>query len=132
MKHLFIAALTTLAASAQACPTIEVQNLRENQGNVMIAVYADAASFNKKPVFVTMLKATGNTATVKACGVESAEFSVAVFQDLNGDGKLNSNVFGIPEEPWGASGSPSAFSAPTWETSKVASNGSPVIVKLSQ
>jgi uncharacterized protein (DUF2141 family) len=132
MKRLILSALALCGAAAQACPVVEIHNVRENTGTLMVVVYADAASYNKKPAFATMVKATGGVATVKACGVEGAEMAVSVFQDLNDDGKMNSNVFGIPEEPWGASGSPSAFSAPVWETTKVAVSTSPIIVKLSK
>jgi hypothetical protein len=41
---------------------------------------------------------------------------------------------GVPPrlEPWGASGKPSAFGAPTWETTQVPVDGKPVVVKLAK
>ena len=38
-----------------------------------------------------------------------------VFHDLNSNGKLDSNLFGIPKEPWGGSlQGKSVFGAPGW------------------
>lgn len=60
-----------------------------------------------------MIKVDKETMSVPVCNVESAEISVTAFQDMNGNGKLDSNPMGIPSEPFAASGKPAMFSAPT-------------------
>ncbi len=119
-------------AQTPACATVEVQNVRPEQGMVMIAAYADAASFNKTPVVATQMKAGAATMTFPLCGLAGTTVALTLFQDLNGNGKLDANVFGIPSEPWGASGKPAAMSAPTWETSSVPLDGTTIVVKLSK
>ncbi len=70
--------------------------------------------------------------TFPLCGLSGGSVSLNLFQDLNGNGKLDANVLGVPIEPWGASGKPAAMSAPTWDTTVVPLDGSTIVVKLSK
>jgi uncharacterized protein (DUF2141 family) len=124
-------ALVTATAAAIACPQLEIHNVRAGQGALMVAVYADAASYNKKPELAKQITATDAVGKLALCGMEGKTIAVAVFQDFNLDGKLGMNVMGIPTEPYGASGKPPAFSAPTWETTNVKVGDAPLIVTLS-
>ena len=131
-----VSAIVPIPARAQTpptnCATVEVQNVRPEQGMLMIAAYADAASFNKTPVVATQMKAGAATMTFPLCGLSGTWVALTLYQDLNGNGKLDANAFGIPSEPWGASGKPAAMSAPTWETTSVSLDGTTIVVKLSK
>lgn len=121
------------SASASACVQVEVQNVRPEQGFLMVAAFADAASFNSRPVASLQLRAgAASTLSFPVCNLSGGSVALMLYQDLNSDGKLGRNVLGIPTEPWGASGKPAAMSAPTWETTHVAIDASPVVVKLSK
>jgi uncharacterized protein (DUF2141 family) len=145
MKHRFslvatvtvaavLSALAMSAAPAQAasCVTLEVRNVHAGQGMLMVAAYADAATFNKTPVVAVQVKAGAETMTVPLCGFPGDVAAFTLYQDLNGNGQLDKNVLGIPSEPWGASGKPAAMSAPTWETTAVPLDGTTVVVNLSK
>ncbi len=120
-------------ARAEACVQVEVQNVRADTGVLMIAAYADAASFRKTPVAATQMKAGTATMTVPLCGLAGASVALTLYQDLNGNGRLDTNAFGIPSEPWGASGKTGgAMTPPTWESSAVPLDGSTIVVKLSK
>ena len=120
-------------AHAQTCAQVEVQNVRPDQGMLMVAAYADAATFSKTPVVATQLRAGSSaTMTFPLCGLSGASVALTLFQDLNGNGKLDVNPFGLPTEPWGASGKPAAMSAPTWDTTNVPLDGTTIVVKLSK
>jgi uncharacterized protein (DUF2141 family) len=121
------------ARAAAACVNVEVQNIRPEPGMLMVAAYADAASFSKSPIAATQMKTTGETTLMfPLCGVSGDKIALTLYQDLNGNGKLDRNVMGIPTEPWGASGSPAAMSAPTWDTTAVPLDGTTLVVKLSK
>ncbi|MDQ2928259.1 MAG: DUF2141 domain-containing protein [Pseudomonadota bacterium] len=146
MKHRFpfVAAVTcaaalsalvmsTAPAQAATCVTLEVRNVRAEQGMLMIAAYAEAGSFDKTPVVATQTKAAGETMTFPLCGFTGGTAAFTLYQDLNGNGQLDKNVLGIPSEPWGASGTPAAMSAPTWDTTSVPLvEGATIVVKLSK
>jgi uncharacterized protein (DUF2141 family) len=124
-------AAPTAPAAPQNCVVVEVHNVRPKQGNLMVAAYADAESFGKKPAAVMRVAAADAVTTFDFCGLTGAMVLLSMFQDLDSDGKMGTNVMGIPIEPWGSSGKPGMF-GPTWETGKVALDGNKIIVKLSQ
>ncbi len=151
MKHVLIATVTVTAllsivnslAHAQNapaapasdpsnCSTLQFTGLKGGEGSLMIAVYGSAETYLKNPVWVKSVKVEQDAMTVPLCGVKSAEIAITAFQDLNGNGKLDSNPMGIPSEPYGASGKPAMFSAPTWADTKVplVDNTSPIVVKF--
>jgi uncharacterized protein (DUF2141 family) len=129
-----IAALLSIAtsAAAQGCVQVEAHNVRAGQGPLMVAAFGDASEYDRAPVAALQLRAASDTLRFAVCGLGGPAVALRFYQDLNGNGKLDTNVLGIPSEPWGASGKPPAMSAPTWESTQVPTNGGTIVVKLSQ
>lgn len=119
-------------AADRSCPVLSVTGLKPNEGMLMVAVYASADTFFKKPAWMTTQKVTYASMQIPVCNLNADEIAVTVFQDMNGNQKLDSNPLGIPTEPIGMSGTPAMFGAPTWEGSKVAFKGAsaPIAVKF--
>lgn len=126
------AALVAVPVLAQTCVQVEVQNVRPDAGMVMVAAYSEAAAFRKTPVVATQMKAAAATMTVPLCGLTGTSVALALYQDLNGNGKLDANALGIPSEPWGASGTTMPMTGPSWESSMVPLDGRTIVVKLSK
>lgn len=122
--------ITATPVSAQSCATVEVHNVRPQQGFLMVAAYTDADSYNKKPATQMRLAVGDANMTFQLCGLTGDVVALSLFQDLDSDGKMGQNLLGMPIEPWGASGSPGAF-GPKWDTTRVPLNGSPIVVKMS-
>ncbi len=122
--------LLCTAAHAQDCATVEVHNVRPQSGQLMLAAYADAETFGKKPIQTLRVPAGAATMTVQFCGLTGSAVALMLYQDLDGDGKMGRNLMGIPSEPWGGSGTPGMF-GPTWETGRVALDGKPIVVRMS-
>ena len=119
------------AAPATRCIDVEVQNVRPQQGLLMLAAYASADSFGKQAVSSVKMPAGEATTRLQMCGIGGDTLAITMYQDLDSDGKMGRNMLGMPTEPWGSSGKPGVF-GPSWETGKVTLDGSPVVVKLSQ
>jgi uncharacterized protein (DUF2141 family) len=131
LSLLSLVAWLALSNQAESCASVEVQNVRPNQGNLMVAAYGDAESFGKKPLATMRVAAGEAVTTFEFCGLSGTQIALSMFQDLDSDGKMGKNVVGMPTEPWGSSGTPGMF-GPAWETGKVALDGSKIVVKLSQ
>lgn len=138
-RLLIAACVALVGAAAQAqtsapttCTPVEVHNVRAGEGSLMVRAFDAAADYGKAPAATLQVKAETDVVSFQLCGLRTGVVAISLFQDLNGNGALDRNAFGIPSEPWGASGKPSAFSAPTWETTQVPVDGKPVIVKLAK
>ena len=139
LNTLFAAAFSLAAAASFAqtptalpagCATVEVHNVRPQQGNLMIAAFGDAESFSKKPLVSMNLPAGGAVMSFVLCGLSGEQVALTLFQDLDSDGKMGRNIVGLPTEPWGSSGTPGAF-GPSWETARMPLDGKTLVVKMS-
>ncbi len=61
--------------------------------------------------------------TITFTDVPSGEYALAIYQDLNGNKKLDTNLVGYPKEPFGFSQNiKPRFSAPTYDECKIVFN----------
>ena len=78
------------AARMQAqCLTLEVRDIDRPQGFLYVAFYSSPDNFLKKPLTGFRVEVKDKTVTVP----------LALFQDLNENGTLDTGTFGIPQEP---------------------------------
>ena len=101
-----IAAMTVAGAAAQADDlTVEVLGARSDKGTVDGALYADAASWLKNSLQGERQPANAKTVLVYR-NLQPGTYALSLFHDTggkNGNGKLDSNVAGIPTERYGFS-----------------------------
>ncbi|MFH2135655.1 MAG: DUF2141 domain-containing protein [Pseudomonadota bacterium] len=119
MQRLFVLAAVLLSFAADAGElrlTLHGDNL---DGKMLhVALHASAADFptrDDKAIRRTVL-ATGDTTELKISDIPAGEYAVAVYADVNGNGMLDSNFIGIPNEPTGASrDAPAHFGPPKFK-----------------
>ncbi|MCK5134533.1 MAG: DUF2141 domain-containing protein [Bacteroidales bacterium] len=76
----------------------------EKGGIVKIGVYkTDGFPSVGKEITGKDIKVTESKVTVTIEEIPAGVYALAVFQDKDADGKLNSNLFGAPTEPYGFS-----------------------------
>jgi uncharacterized protein (DUF2141 family) len=105
--RIFLAALLALwpLAASAATLTVKVENVNQKGGLLFVGLY-DAASFaggNAKPVHGTITPAVAGEMVVRLYETAPGAYAVKVMQDLNANGRVDSNFVGIPTEPYGFS-----------------------------
>jgi len=92
--------------SPESLIQVEVSGLRNEKGKVLCALYSSPDGFPKKDekasAHVTA-DISERHATCRFSGVTPGTYAVSVFHDENSNGKLDTNVMGIPREGVGAS-----------------------------
>lgn len=70
-----------------------------------MAVHSSASDFpaSDGKAIRSRIAATGTSTELLIRDIPAGEYAVAVFADMNGNGKLDRNFIGIPGEPTGAS-----------------------------
>jgi uncharacterized protein (DUF2141 family) len=95
----------------------------KKRGNIHVAVFQNETAFTKKSggVFEKVLPYSGRDKySLEVSALAYGRYAVAVFQDLNGNGRLDANTLGIPTEPYGFSNNPKVkWSAPTFDETAV-------------
>src|SRR6188768_4134132 len=97
------AALLALAAPAAHALdlTVEVLNTRSDKGTVAGAVYGEAV-WLREPLHSSRQPTAAKTVLVYR-NLAAGRYGLAVYQDENGNGKLDYNLIGMPTEPYGFS-----------------------------
>lgn len=130
MKHLIliIALFMVLGINAQERKTnnqqetllIVVDGIENKKGNLMVGLYDSSENHMKKVACGFKIAVTDVTMEIEAAGVKDGEYSVAVYHDVNNNGKMDSGLFGIPTEKYGFSNNAKGFmGAPSFENSKI-------------
>jgi uncharacterized protein (DUF2141 family) len=100
---MFRTALLTLALAAPlahaADLVIHVDNVKSASGQVMVALYDNAAAFLKHPARAAQAQADKAGTTLVFHDVAPGDYGFAVFHDANGNGRMDKNLMGIPTEP---------------------------------
>lgn len=128
----FALLVQTAPAQAAGCAELRIENIRVGQGPLMIAAYTDAASFGRQAATSIELAVRTETMAMQVCNLDAEPVAFTLFQDLNRNGRLDTNPFGLPTEPWGASGTSSPLARPSWASAAVQTSAGPVRIRMSQ
>ena len=97
---------------------IQYSNILEAKGKVLVAVYASEADFlNEKKAFLREVFPVDKTGTLNVrLNIEKeGRYAIAAFHDLNGNNKLDTNMLGVPTEPYAFSNNARPkLRAPNW------------------
>jgi uncharacterized protein (DUF2141 family) len=111
------AAADPAGALGEASLTVTFQGLKTSSGAVMMSLSASPEAYADKapPVATAAIPVTGPSATTVFKDLGPGVYAIKAFHDLNGDGKLNTNPFGIPTEPYAFSNNArGAMGPPSW------------------
>lgn len=109
-----------LATHSSAAPlTIDLVGVRKQTGTVKLKVVDSAEAYDGKAKGVAgeMWKPDGETRQF-SFDLPAGHYAVMVIHDANDNGKMDSNVIGIPTEPYGFSNNPQVMRKPTFEEAR--------------
>jgi len=140
-KHLFFKALLLLFPFLSFHPAppvlqIQISGLESAQGKVMLSIYNTADSYMQieKAQVLRAIEVRGTqNINVSINDLPAGEYAVSCYHDLNGNGKLDKNLVGIPAEPYAFSNNVRPkFRAATWEETRFYLNaqGNTIALKL--
>lgn len=74
-------------------------------GQVSVALFADQASWRRREGAAqsVLRPVSGGGAETVFSGVRPGRYAIMAYHDRNGDGRLNTNAVGLPQEPYGFS-----------------------------
>ena len=83
--------------------TIEVRDIEKVEGHLYVALYNSEETFMKKPLTAFRIDVKDTSLSIPCQGLPAGTYAISLFQDENGNGKLDSGAFGIPTEKFGFS-----------------------------
>ena len=101
---------------------LSLSNIRDLKGSIYIAVYDNESDFlNPDKIRDKKIVAVSNLGTMDLVfqHLPAGHYAISCFHDVNGNGKLDTNLLGIPTEPYGFSNNARPkFRAPNWGETK--------------
>ncbi len=115
------------SASASVDLTLGYTNIAAPQGAILVALFDSQAAYDGgAPVRSVMIPASGTSAETVIAGLPAGRYAIKSFHDIDGDGKMATNPFGMPTEPFAFSNSargnmgPAGWDAASFEVSAAA------------
>lgn len=93
------------AAESGNVVTIKVTGITESKGSLRATLDAGAEAFknNAPPMLTREVTVDGKEMVLVFRNVPAGTYAVKIYHDENNDQKLNTNLFGVPEEKYGIS-----------------------------
>jgi uncharacterized protein (DUF2141 family) len=106
------------AANAQKSPrtvTVIVSGVIAPNGPILVALYSEA-TWDGAPLAIASAPSSSGSVTIRVNAPSDGRYGIKLFQDVDSDGHLDTNLAGVPTEPYGFSNNAaSQFSAPTFD-----------------
>ena len=135
-----ITGIITLAATsaftgsvAAADLTVTIADVAKAEGEIMLAIYDSENNFRKTETIAARKPATKGEMIFSFPDLTAGDYAVMVFHDRNSNGELDTNLMGMPKEPWGGSlQGKSVFGAPGWSDTRfeLEDDGTSIIITL--
>ncbi len=97
--------------------TVSIGNIEGTTGQLMVAVLGSEAAFDgEEPALMSLLlPPRAGTVTFSTDALGHGSYGIRVMHDENGNGDMDSNMVGMPTEPWGFSNNAmGSFGPPGW------------------
>ena len=116
--------------------SVTVENIRSNQGRVCAALFNGPQGFpNDTSKVARRFCVSIHDPTALKMEIDSlpaGTYALALFHDENGDGKLNTGLFGIPKESFGFSNNPTVrMGSPSYQETTFTTSGKETSLKVS-
>ncbi len=97
-----------LITQAKLAPvfSLTVSNIKNTEAKIRVGFYRKNDGFpaqGKASIIKVFVPKNLGTSTIEFTDIPFGEYSIALFQDINGDEIINKNFFGYPKEPFGFS-----------------------------
>ena len=83
--------------------TLEVRGIEKVEGHLYVAIYNSEETFMKKPLTAFRIDVKDKVLSIPCQGLPAGTYAISLFQDENGNAKLDTAAFGIPTEKFGFS-----------------------------
>lgn len=113
--------LTYSVIHSQFSLTIHIDGVKSQDGHFYVALYDHEDTFRKEEMVFRELILPLNefNGTLVFEDMPEGDYAVALFHDVNANGKLDTKFLGIPKEPYGFSNNPKiTFKAPSFSKCK--------------
>ena len=83
--------------------TLEITGINVNQGQIYVKIYSNDKDYRSDIPYAIYVFESTSQSIVYSFDILEGEYLIALFQDTNNNGRLDTNFLGFPREPVGLS-----------------------------
>jgi uncharacterized protein (DUF2141 family) len=118
-KIIAACAVILMAPAYAADLTVEIKGLTSANGKVLISLFDKADGWMQKGLKTAVAPAQKDGVTYEFKDLPMGDYAISIHHDENGNGKFDTNLVGMPIEPYGFSNDAMGnFGPPTFEQAK--------------
>ncbi len=109
-----------LAAEETHKLSVNLAQIKNDQGNIMVELYSDPATFRKsaKALKIIKIPAAAGALTVTFDNLGTGTYAVLTYHDEDSNGTMNKRFGMIPTEGYGLSNNPKVMAPPAFKDSQ--------------
>lgn len=91
---------------------IQINKIKNNRGSILVSIYNGEKGFpyqSTSSIKTFSVKSMQGSIEVTAKDLPAGQYAVALFHDADGNGKLSTNILGMPKEGYAFSNNASSF-----------------------
>lgn len=98
---------------------LSIEGINELKGEIRIAMFDSKEKYTKDPIHAIVIPVDSTTIIWTQEMLPFGEYAIAVYHDKNENGKIDTNLLGIPKEDYGFSNNARGrFGPASWQDSK--------------
>jgi len=114
-----IAALMIAPVATAGTLTITLEDIKKTQGSISLGVFDEEGYESGQAVNGANITVDEVTETVTIEGLEPGFYGIKMYHDVDGNGEMNANPFGMPTEPYAFSNNAKGrFGPAKWDAAK--------------
>jgi len=118
-------------AKAQNNLDVKIDNIKNDDGELLIGLYADGHNFPRKTTDGRIVKASKDGVTVSFHDLKPGLYAISVLHDENSNKDMDQNKIGIPKEGFGFSNNARAsFGPPSFDKAKIILHSKDTLISI--
>lgn len=101
MMICFTVLVSSFLSPAQVSVKLRVEGADKDGGKIYISIFNSENTYKAREVFLNFSFGSNNEIAVKDLVLPPGQYVFSIYQDSNGNGKLDTNLIGIPREKFG-------------------------------
>jgi uncharacterized protein (DUF2141 family) len=93
----------SICTSAQIGISLKIEGAENNGGKIYVSVFNSESTYKAREVYESFSLNADNETVTKDLNLPAGQYLFSIYQDSKGNGKLDTNLIGIPREKFGFS-----------------------------
>lgn len=103
--------------------TVQLENLLATEGQLIVSLHTQDTFMKTAGVQYTIIEKLDLPIAIELDPAPAGEYAVIILHDINGNGKMDYDLYGRPKEPYTSSGPTAYGGPPVYEDAKFSYSG---------